>query len=147
MGMIFIGADHRGFELKGKLLEWLKSNGYQTKDCGAFELDPNDDYPEIAEEVAENVNEEEGARGILICGSGVGVDIVANKVEGIRCGLGFEIEQIKKAREDDDINIIAIPADSIDYDKAVGLIKAFLETKYKSTPNHERRIEEISNLD
>ena len=147
MGMIYIGADHRGFELKAKLLDWLKLNGYNTVDCGAFVYDPNDDYPEFAEEVAEKVSEEESNRGVVICGSGVGVDIVANKVEGIRCGLGFDTEQVKKTREDDDINILAISADSTPEEKTIELIRVFLETKFKSTPSHERRIEEISNLD
>lgn len=148
MGMkIFIGADHRGFELKGLILDWLRSQKFQVQDCGAYKLDPNDDYPQFAEEVADKVSEEDNSRGILICGSGVGVDIVANKIEGIRCGLGFEVDQVKKAREDDDINVLAISSGATNYDKAIELVKIFLQTGYNSTPNHERRIEEISSLD
>lgn len=142
--MIYIGADHRGFELKGKVLEWLKSDGIQIEDCGAFELDSNDDYTQLAKAVAEKVALNEDTKGIVICATGDGVDIVANKIEGIRCGLGFDSEQVKKSREDDDINILALASDFIDENKAKDLINTFLQTKYQPTENHERRLGEIN---
>ena len=144
---VFIGADHRGFELKNKLVDWLKTNGYEAEDCGAFSLDPHDDYPDFAEIVGENVSSNKDSRGILICRSGVGVDIVANKNLNIRCGLGFNAEQIRKTRNDDNINVLALAADFTDTETARELVKVFLQTDYQQTENHQRRIEKIKKLE
>ncbi len=142
--MIYIGADHRGFELKGKLLEWLNSEEIQSEDCGAFKLDPNDDYTIFANAVAEKVASNDKSKGIVICSTGDGVDIVANKHSNIRCGLGFDVDQVKKSREDDDINVLALASDFTNEQKAKDLIQTFLNTTYQPTENHERRLEEIS---
>ncbi|OGH54278.1 MAG: hypothetical protein A3G15_00950 [Candidatus Levybacteria bacterium RIFCSPLOWO2_12_FULL_40_10] len=105
---IFIGADHRGFKLKEDIKKYFYENGIESEDLGAYELDPKDDYPIYAERVAQKVSVEiknanasaqralarREARGILLCGSGVGVDIVANKFEHIRSGLGINTEQV-----------------------------------------------------
>src|SRR3989344_6960123 len=100
--MIYLAADHRGFRLKEKVKQWLTEWGYDYEDMGAFILDPTDDYPFYAKKVVESMVELDD-RGILVCGSGVGVDDVANKFDGIRSGLAISREQIYAARNDDDI--------------------------------------------
>lgn len=145
--MVYIGADHRGYKLKEKIKDWLKENNYQFEDVGNFKLDPEDDYPDFAKEVAMRVigemREMGGNRGIVICGSGVGVSITANKVPGIRCGLGFNWEQIKLAREHDDINCLALAADFLTEEKVKKIVKIFLETEYSGVERHKRRIKKI----
>ncbi len=143
---IYIGADHRGFELKNNLKRWLDENGHATDDMGAYELVAADDYVDFSGMVAEAVSKNSDSRGIVICGSGVGVDIAANKFKGIRCGLGFDAEQVKKAREDDDINILAIASDFTNEMVAEDLIEEFLQTEFNPNENHTRRIEKINQL-
>ena len=144
---IIIGADHKGFELKERIKEWFLGSETNIEDLGAFEKDPDDDYPIIAEKVARKVAGENGSRGILICGSGVGVDIVANKIEGIRCGLGMNEKQVEAGRNDDDINILAIASDFTDFDKAKKLIQVFLNTPFNEAAKRLRRIEEINDIE
>ena len=95
---VYLGADHRGFNLKGKIKNWLSENKFSTDDLGAFSYDPNDDYPLFAEKVANSVSSDINkgleSRGIVICGSGVGVDIVANKFKHIRNGLPLNLKHI-----------------------------------------------------
>jgi len=140
---IILGADHTGFELKAKIKEKLISHGYNFLDLGAYKYDPADDYPDIAIKVAEETAKSKNNRGILFCGSGIGVCIAANKVKGIRAGLGEEIEIVKKAREDDDINVLSIPADFVDENKAFALIEVFLNTPFKNKEKYIRRIKKI----
>ncbi len=148
---IFIGADHRGFELKEKIKTWMSDNNIAFQDAGAFELDPNDDYPTYAEKVAADVSfdieVEKESLGIIICGSGVGVDITANKYDGIRAGLGINQEQVISAKRDDNINILALAADTTDEHKAIEMVKAFIETPYENSEKHERRLEEIEKIE
>lgn len=140
--MIFIGADHRGWELKGKIEKWLAGRGYEFEDVGAFEHDTDDDYVDYAVMVGQKVTEK-NARGIVICGSGVGVDIVANKIAGVRSGLGFEMDQVHTARKDDNINVLALAADNMEEERAVKLVEQFLETEFVRSDKYLRRIEKI----
>ncbi len=140
--MIFIGADHRGFELKAKIAKWLAGRGYEFEDMGAFAYDHEDDYVDYAILVAQKVVER-NAKGVVICGSGVGVDIAANKVVGVRCGLGWEADQVHAARKEDNINVLALAADNINEEKAMKLIETFLETEFVETDRYLRRIEKI----
>ncbi len=144
--MIFIGADHRGFELKAKIAKWLAGRGYEFEDVGAFEYDHEDDYVDFAISVGEKTVEK-GGRGIVICGSGVGVDIAANKVAGVRCGLGWEADQVHAARKEDNINVLALPADNVEEEKALKLAETFLETEFVQTDRYLRRIEKISRFE
>jgi ribose 5-phosphate isomerase B len=144
---IFIGADHRGFELKNQLLAWLSESGYEVEDCGAKEFISTDDYPDYAEAVGRKVAEEAGNRGIVICGSGAGVDIAANKIDGVRCSIGFNIEQVKAARKDDNLNVLALASNFVIFEDAKVLVDTFLHTPYDPTDNHARRIEKIKNLE
>lgn len=144
--MIYIGADHRGFELKEKIILWLKNSESKVEDEGAHMYDPSDDYPEYAQKVASLVKKG-GNKGILLCGSGVGVQVVANKFDGIRAAIGLSEEQVKKGREDDDMNILVIASDFTNFEEAKKMITAFLNTKYKKEIKHERRLNEIEKIE
>jgi len=144
---IYLGADHGGYFLKEKISRWLLSWGYSFSDMGAESLDLTDDYPLYAERVASMVAKDKKALGILLCRSGVGVDIVANKFDGVRSGVGLSAEQVKSAKEDDDINILVIASDYTAEAEAREMAKTFLETKYKKIQRHERRLEDIKKIE
>lgn len=146
--MIYLGADHKGFHLKEEIKMWLRQWGLEFEDLGNSEFDEEDDYPIFASEVAKKVSDnEDSCVGIVACGSGVGVDIVANKYPLIRCGLGFGAQQIKSAREDDDINMLALPASFLSYKKAKKITEIFLKVEYEPTQNHDRRIRQILDIE
>lgn len=144
---VYIGTDHRGFKLAEELYVWLLEQNIDIKNIGAEKLDSDDDYVEYAREVAVVVASDEKlgrtSRGIVLCGSGVGVCVVANKVKGIRCGLGINAEQVKSAREDDDINVLAIAADYASEEEVKEMIKVFLETDFSDEERHKRRLKKI----
>ena len=144
---IFIGADHRGYELKEKIVQWLFDMEYPCQDVGAFNLDPNDDYTKYAEEVASLVAKTEGSRGVLLCGSGVGVEVVANKYDGIRAALGKDVLQVEAGRGHDDMNVLVIAADFTSEKEAKAMLIAFLETKFSEKARYERRLQEIEKIE
>ena len=144
--MIFLAADHRGFPLKEKVKQWLVEWGYDYEDMGAFKLDPTDDYPIYAKKVAEGMVEPED-RGILVCGSGVGVDEVANKFDGIRSGLAISKEQIQSARNDDNINVLALASDFISEEEAREMVKVFLDTEFADAERFNRRLKEVGEIE
>jgi len=146
--MIFVGTDHRGYHLKEQVKLWLRQWGLPFEDLGNNELDEEDDYPDFAAKVAEKVSShEQESVGIVICGSGVGVDVVANKFSKIRCGLGFSAQQIKFARKDDDINILALPADFLSYKKAKKIVAVFLQAEFEGEEKQKRRIKKIIEIE
>lgn len=145
--MIYLGADHRGFELKGKIAKWLAGRGYEFEDMGAYEYDHDDDYVDFAAAVAQKVaTNPDSHRGIVVCGSGVGVDIAANKVAGIRCGLGFSEDQVHAARKEDNINVLALAADNCDEEQGLKLVEKLLDTEFIMSDRYLRRIEKISRI-
>jgi ribose 5-phosphate isomerase B len=144
---IYLGADHLGFELKNQIKDWLLQKGHEVEDCGPTEYLHGDDFIEYAVKVAQSVVQLPENRGVVICGSGAGVEIAANKIKGVRCSLGQSPEQIVKARNADDINILAIAGEFTDLEKAKKLINAFLETAYDPAERHERRINKIKELE
>jgi len=146
--MVFLGADHRGFHLKKEISFWLKQWGLECEDLGNSKLDESDDYPDFAARVARKVSaHEQESVGIVICGSGVGAAIVANKHRHIRCGLGFSPQQVKLAREDDDINTLSLPADFLSYKKAKKIVEMFLKTEFLESEKHKRRIDKIAEIE
>ena len=144
---IFIAADHRGFELKNKIIEYLHEKNTRIEDLGNYQYDPQDDYPDFARKVAQAVlqNTKEFF-GIVICGSGVGVSIVANRFPGIRCAIGFKKEQVIHARENDSVNVLTLPSDYIDFEITKELIDVFLKTQPKQDEKYSRRIKELDTL-
>lgn len=145
--MVYLGADHRGFDLKEKIKYWLLDWGDEYEDLGATEKDPADDYPDYARAVAEKVVEEDGHRGIVICGSGIGVAIAANKVVGARAGTATNYEQVRAAVSDEDLNILALPGDFINEGEAKEIVKTFLETKFSQAERHVRRLDKVKELE
>ena len=144
---IYLGADHRGYLLKEKIARFLFEKGYSFEDMGALSLNSDDNYPLYAEKVASMIASSPKDRGILVCGSGVGVLIVANKFDGVRAGLGINKEQVVAARNDDDINVLALASDFTDEKQALEMVLAFLETPFSGKAKHKKRIEDISRIE
>lgn len=140
---IFVGADHRGFELKEKIKTWLAEWKYEFEDEGAHQLDPDDDYTTYASRVAIKVSENPESLGILSCGSGVGVDITANKFDGARASVAISSPQIAAGRHDDNMNILVLAADYLDEHQVKRILRAFLETEYKPKERYENRLRDI----
>ena len=141
---IFFGADHRGLELKNKLVEYLQEKNIRIQDFGNYQYDPNDDYPDFTQKVAHAISQApEEALGIVICGSGVGVSIAANRFKGIYCALAFDEEQLKHAREDDHINMLALAANFTDFEKAKRLIDILISTPVKTEEKYLRRLRKL----
>lgn len=145
--MIFIGADHRGFELKERLKKRLLDEGFELTDLGNDHLDETDDYVDYAHKVAVATQNDAKNRGILLCGSGAGVDMVANKIDGIRSALVEDRQRAVQAREHEDANVISLPADILDEENSYEIIKAFLETKFSGDPRHVRRLEKMEEIE
>lgn len=144
---VFLGSDHRGYYLKEKIAKWLFDWKYNFFDVGAQSLDLSDDYTKYASEVASLVANENRGRGIVLCGSGVGVDVTTNKFDGIRASIGKSARQIEAGRKDDDMNILVIAADYTDEYEAKDMVKAFLETKFDEKPRHKRRLKDIEKIE
>ena len=142
MGKVIIGADHRGYKLKDKIIEMLRESGYTVTDIGAKKYDPDDDYIDFAVKVAEEVSLQ-NIKGIIICRSGIGVSIAANKVDGIRAGLCTTLKQTRLARTDDDINILCLSAELVSEEKNFKIVKKFLETVFSSDERYINRIIKI----
>lgn len=145
---IYIGADHNGFFLRNDLLEYLKRAGYDVVDDGDKKLDQDDDFPVYARKVVDDVrgSDDTDARGILICGSGQGVCIVANRYKGIRAALGYDRESARSSRNDDDANILCLPGKSLEKDVARVIVETFLNTPFANAPRFVRRINEMDEI-
>lgn len=144
---IFIGADHRGFELKDKLEEYIREKNIRVEDVGNYQYDPEDDYPDFAAKVSQAVLQNpENYLGIVICGSGAGVGIVCNRSKGIRCGTGVNVEEVKHIRSRDHINVLALGSDYLDFEQAREMVDAFLETPLSTEKKYLRRIKKIDQL-
>lgn len=144
---IAIGADHAGFELKEQIREMLEDEDYEVIDVGPFEFDKDDDYPIYAGNVAKAVSEGEADRGILVCDSGIGVDIVANKFPGVRSALVHDEELAKITRIHNNSNVLSLGSLFVDEDKAARIVHNWLETEFSGADRHERRIHEISEIE
>jgi ribose 5-phosphate isomerase B len=143
---IFLGADHRGFKLKEKIKLWLKEWGKEYEDMGNSQLDSKDDYPDYAAKVAEAVSRGEG-KGVLLCHTGTGMDITANKYPGVRSVLGFDEGQVRHGVEAEAVNILSLGVDYLSEAKAKAMLKAFLETEPSQEERHLRRREKISKIE
>ena len=140
--MIAIGSDHGGFELKKALMKHLDQRGLAYKDFGTYS-EASCDYPVYAKAVANAVASGECARGILICGTGIGVSITANKIPGIRCALCGDCFSAKATREHNDANILALGARVVGEGLALKIADAFLDTPFSNDERHIRRISQI----
>jgi ribose 5-phosphate isomerase B len=140
--IIPIGADHAGFQLKEKIKDYLIKKGYEVKDFGCFSED-SIDYPDYGHPVADMVENNNGLKGILICGSGNGINMTANKHQGIRSALCWNKEIALLARQHNDANIIALPARFISFEEAIEMVDVFLHTDFEGG-RHQQRINKIA---
>lgn len=138
---IALGADHRGFELKEKLKQYLQKKGYEIIDFGTESSDPSD-YPDYAVQVARSVSKKESDKGVLVCWTGVGMSIAANKVKGIRAALSLNEEMAKISRQHNDANVLALSARFTNNSEAEKILEAFLKTEFEGG-RHQRRVEKI----
>ncbi len=141
--LVALGADHAGFPLKELLKPWLEACGHQVRDLGAHALDPEDDYPDFAAAVARAVQGGEAERGIIVCGSGVGASITANKVAGVRAGLCHDTYSSHQGVEHDDMNVICLGARIIGLDLSREIITAFLGAAFNPEPRFQRRLNKL----
>lgn len=142
--IIPIACDHAGYELKLKVIEHLRKRGLEVKDCGTNSTE-SCDYPDYAHQVGSAVNNGEFKRGIVICGSGNGVQMTVNKYPNVRCALSWTPEIAHLGRQHNDCNIVSIPARFIDTDTALAIVDEFLDTPFEGG-RHQRRVEKISQL-
>ncbi len=140
---IYLGADHAGFLLKEKVKSFLKN----AIDLGNKKLDPNDDFPMYGKKVAQAVAKKKNNLGVLICGSGQGVCIAANKIKGIRAAVAENKQDAFLARKDDDVNVLCLSGRTTSFPKARIIIQTFLKTKFESIPRRKRRLNEIKALE
>lgn len=144
---IAIGSDHAGFELKESLRAMLEDEDYEVIDAGPFEFDEHDDYPIYGAEVARQVSDGEADRGILICDTGIGMDIVANKFPGVRSALVHDIQLARLTRQHNDSNVLCLGALFTDSVQAERIVRNWLEEPFSGAERHKRRIAQIADLD
>jgi ribose 5-phosphate isomerase B len=142
-----IAADHGGFGLKEQLADALRQGEYQVLDFGAYELLPSDDYPDYVIPLAQAVAKGEVARGIAICGSGVGACIVANKMPGVRAALIHDVYSARQGVEDDDMNVLCLGGRVVGYAQAWELVQTFLTARFSGDERFRRRLEKIATLE
>lgn len=142
---IAIGCDHGGFNLKNEIIKHLSSKNIELKDFGTYTME-SCDYPEIAKEVAENVSKKEFDFGILVCGTGIGVSIAANKVPGIRAALCHDTFSAHATREHNNANILTLGERVVGTGLALDIVDTFLNSKFQGD-RHQRRIDKISEIE
>ncbi len=144
---VFIGADHGGFTYKAALISQLTQAGYTVVDCGATTLEPDDDYPIYAHAVAEAVVAHADSTGILLCRTGAGMCIAANKHPGIRAVCAQSVPQAVRAREHNHVNVLAIGADEMEQNLVWPVVEAFLTADPSQEERHIRRVQQITSLE
>jgi ribose 5-phosphate isomerase B len=142
---IAIGSDHAGFALKETIAARLKDSGHDVEDFGTHST-ASVDYPDIGAAVARAVSEKKADRGILVCSTGIGMSIVANKVGGVRAALCDSEETARLSRSHNDANVLALSGTFTPPEKAEGIVDAFLSTEFKAGDRHERRVDKIHRL-
>jgi ribose 5-phosphate isomerase B len=145
---IYVGADHNGFYLKTSLVEYLKKAGYDIVDDGNLTLDPADDFPVITTKVVKDVlsSTDDDPRGILICGSGQGVCMAANRFKGVRAALGYDRQTVRAARNDDNSNVLCLSALTLEKEAANVIVETWLNTPFSNAVRYARRIKELDEL-
>jgi ribose 5-phosphate isomerase B len=145
---IYVGADHNGFHLRNSLIQYMQRAGYDVVDDGDQRLDPEDDFPVFATAVIKDIlsSDDPDPRGILICGSGQGMCMAANRHKGIRALLGYDHESVRSARNDDNANVLCLPAKLLEKDTVNVLVETFLNTPFAGAPRFVRRLSQLDQL-
>jgi ribose 5-phosphate isomerase B len=144
---ISIGADHAGYDMKKELIPFIEKLGHAVHDVGTFEPDKPDDYPDYATLVAEEIRSGNADRGILVCGSGVGVSVAANKYRGIRAGLCHDHYSAHQGVEHDDMNVLVLGARIVGQMMAQDAAEAFLNAKFSGEERHVRRLSKVKQIE
>ena len=144
--MIYVGSDHRGFEVKKRISEFLTEKEVLVRDVGNFKKEDDDDYVDYAFILGKKVANEV-ALGILICGTGTGMVIAANKVKGVRAGFCFCPKQARLAVEDNNINVLCLSADLVGIDENIEIVRSFINSQFSAENRHIRRINKIKNYE
>lgn len=140
---IALGGDHAGAELKNELIETVRALGHEAMDLGGDGSDPRDDYPDYAEKVGDAVRAGIAARGILVCGSGVGVSVAANKIPGVRAAIAHDTYSAHQGVEHDDMNVLVLGSRVIGSELAAELVRAFLGAQFSGEARHVRRLNKV----
>jgi len=140
---VAVGADHAGFPLKDRMMDVIRAAGHEVVDCGAEKVIPGDDYPDYAERVAMAIRERRADRGVLICGSGVGASVAANKFDGIRAALCHDTFSAHQGVEDDSMNILCLGARVVGPSLAEELVGTFLRARFSEAERHARRLAKV----
>lgn len=144
---IAVGCDHAGFPLKGEIIKLLESQGHQILDLGALSLDPADDYPDFALAVGLAVRDGRAERGIILCGSGVGACVAANKLKGVRACLCHDTYSAAQGVEHDDLNVLCLGARIVGSALAAELVKAFVAARFSGEERHVRRLAKVNAIE
>ncbi len=143
---IAVGADHRGFACKAPVIRALEQDGHQVLDLGTSSTEPVD-YPDYARAVGTAIRDGRADVGVLICGSGAGVAIAANKLRGIRAALCHDLFTARQSREDDDANVLCLGARVVGVDMAIALAREFVGARFSGAPRHARRLAKVLELE
>ena len=144
---IVIGADHAGLDLKGPLVELLRELGHEVLDIGAHSYDVSDDYPDFAKAVAGCVARGEAERGVVVCGSGVGASVAANKLRGVRASVCHDTYSARQGVEHDDMNVLCLGRRIIGEEVAKELVTAFTSARFTGDERHKRRLRKVKALE
>jgi len=144
---VAVGFDHGGFNLKNNICELIKASGHEVVDMGAYSMDPNDDYPDFAIKVAMEVSHSNVTKGIVVCGSGVGASIAANKIKGVRASVCHDLYSAQQGVEHDDMNVLCLGGRIIDESTASELVIVFLNADFFGEERHLRRLNKINKID
>lgn len=140
---VAVGSDHGGFPLKSPIVDELRRLGHETLDCGAFSYEPTDDYPDFAAAVAQAVRNGSAERAVLICGSGVGASVAANKFAGIRAAVCHDTYSAHQGVEHDNMNVLCIGARVVGSELALELVRAFAGAFFTNEDRHRRRLAKV----
>lgn len=141
--MIYIASDHGGYNLKNEIIKYLQQQNLECEDLGPYELDPIDDYVEYTLKLVERTRYDENSKGILLCRNGVGVSMLANKFKGVSAALCFDPKHAQSSRNDDNSNVLALPSDYLNPQKALELVRVWLDTPFSNAERHVKRTNEV----
>ncbi|MCA9459263.1 MAG: ribose 5-phosphate isomerase B [Nanoarchaeota archaeon] len=144
---VYMASDHAGFEAKNEVIRILKELGVDVVDLGPNSSEVSVDYPKYAKKVCNKVLKDENNFGILICGSGTGMQIAANKIRGIRAAFSYDEYSAKMARYDNDANVLTLRGREFDFRRYSEIVSAFLNTDFSGEKRHKKRIDELSKLE
>jgi ribose 5-phosphate isomerase B len=144
---VAVAFDHRGVKLKDRIAETIRALGHEVVDLGVDDPDPPVDYPDTAREIGESVRRGETVRGVLVCGSGVGASVAANKLAGIRAAVCHDVYSAHQGVEHDDMNVLCLGSEVVGAELAADLVRVFLRAQFDGGERYRRRLEKIEEME